>query len=67
MTEQHYPSGWNEERVKKLIAYYDALSDEEQVAEDEAAVSQQQGQTVITVPDTILPAIRQLLSGAENA
>ena len=67
MTQQHFPPGWDADRVKRLIAHYDNLSEEEQIAEDESAVSEQTGQTVITVPDTLLPAIRQLLAGAENA
>jgi hypothetical protein len=65
--EQHFPPGWDEDRVKRLIAHYDSLTEEEQVAEDEAAVGKQQGQTVITVPDTLLPAIRQLLGGERRA
>jgi hypothetical protein len=67
MTEQQFPPGWDKDRVKRLIEWYDSMTEEEQVAEDEAAVSEQQGQTVITVPDALLPAIRQLLAGAENA
>jgi hypothetical protein len=66
MSEQHYPPGWDEDRVKRLIAHYDSLSDEEQVAEDEAAVSEQEGQAVITVPVALLPAIRQLLAKASS-
>ena len=66
MTEQHFPPGWDEDRVKRLIAHYDATTEEEQVAEDEAAVGEQNGQTVITVPDALLPAIRQLLAATEN-
>ena len=54
----HFPPGWDEERVKRLIAHFDSMTEEEQVAEDEAAVSEQPGQTVITVPDSLLPAIR---------
>lgn len=67
MTLQHFPPGWDEDRVKRLIARYDSMTEEELVAEDEAAVSEQQGQTVITVPDALLPAIRHLLACAENA
>jgi hypothetical protein len=67
MNEQQFPPGWDEERVKRLIAHYDALSEEEQVAEDEAAVDEQTGQTVITVPESLLPAIRQLIAEANNA
>jgi hypothetical protein len=64
MNESRFPPGWDEERVKRLIAHYDALSEEEQVAEDEAAVDEPEGQTVITVPDKLLPAIRQLLAAS---
>ena len=66
MSEQRFPPGWDEERVKKLIAHCDSLTDEEQVAEDEAAMAEQKGQTVIAVPDTLLPAIRQMLAGTSN-
>ena len=37
------------------------------VAEDEAAAEDQGGQTVITVPDELLPAIRQLLARHKTA
>ena len=67
MNEQRYPPGWDEERVKRLIAHYESFTEEEQVAEDEAAVIEQEGQTVITVPVTLLPAIRRLLAGANRA
>lgn len=66
MNKQQFPPGWDEERVKKLIAHYESLSEEEQVAEDEAAVTEQKGQTVLTVPDTLLPAIRQMLAGVSS-
>jgi hypothetical protein len=62
MSESKYPSGWNAERVKRLIDQYESMSEEEQAAEDEAAVEEKQGQTVVTVPDELLPAIRQLLA-----
>lgn len=41
MSEHKFPTGWDEERVKRLIAHYDCLTEEEQVAEDEAALSEQ--------------------------
>jgi hypothetical protein len=40
MSEQRFPS-WNEDRVKRLIAHYRSLTEVEQVAEDEAAVTEQ--------------------------
>jgi hypothetical protein len=62
MNESRYPAGWDEQRVKRLIQHYENLTEEEQIAEDEAAVSESPGQTVITVPTSLLPAIRQLLA-----
>ena len=67
MSEPRFPAGWDAERVKRLIEYYESLSDDEQVAEDEAATAQQAGQTVITVPDELLPAIRRLLASHKSA
>jgi hypothetical protein len=67
MSDQRFPPGWDEERVKRLISHYDSLTEEEQVADDEAAVAEQKGQTVITVPETLLPAIRQLLADSSTS
>lgn len=57
MAEQRFPAGWDAERVKRLIDDYEALSEDEQVAEDETAADDGPGQTVVTVPDELLPAI----------
>ena len=32
-----FPPGWNSERVKRVLAHYESQSEEEAVAEDEAA------------------------------
>jgi hypothetical protein len=66
MSESRFPHGWDEDRVKRLIRHYDDLSEVEQVAEDEAAVSEREGQTVIAVPTVLLPAIRHLLAEYEQ-
>ena len=63
MSESRFPAGWDAERVKRLIDYYEGLSEDEQVADDEAAIAaERQGQAVITVPDELLPEIRRLLA-----
>ena len=67
MSESKFPSGWDADRVKRLIDYYEGLSEDEEVAEDEAAAGEHEGQTVITVPEELLPAIRQLLAGHKGA
>ena len=62
MTSQQFPAGWDEERVKKLIAEMDARTDDEWVAADESAATDAITQTVVTVPTTLLPEIRRLLA-----
>lgn len=37
MKQAKYPAGWNEDRVKRVLAHYEQQSDDEAVAEDEAA------------------------------
>lgn len=41
MKEQRFPKGWNEQRLKELIAELDARTDEEWLAADEAAAADQ--------------------------
>ena len=60
--QQHFPAGWDEERVKNLIADMDSRTDDEWVAADEAAATDEVAQTVVTVPTTLLPEIRRLLA-----
>jgi Ser/Thr protein kinase RdoA (MazF antagonist) len=37
MSEQKFPPGWDEARVKRLIDHYENMSEDELLAEDEAA------------------------------
>jgi len=67
MSESRYPNGWDAERVKRLIDAEEALSEDEQVAEDEAATADREGQVVIAVPEDLLPAIRGLLAAHKGA
>lgn len=67
MSAQDFPAGWDEERVKRIISHYDGLSEDELVVEDEKAAAEQTGQTVIAVPDDLLPAIRNLLASHKTA
>ena len=37
MNKQRFPAGWDEARVKRLIEHYENMTDDEIIAEDEAA------------------------------
>jgi hypothetical protein len=66
MKQSKFPPGWDEKRVKKVLAHYEAQSEEEAVAEDEA-VFETKGQTIIEVPTELIPAVRQLIAKHKTA
>ena len=61
-----FPPGWDESRVRRLIAACDSLTDDEWVAEDEAAADAPH-QATVTVPTELLPEIRRLLASHKTA
>ncbi len=61
MRQSEFPPGWDEERVRKLLAHYENQSEEEAVAEDEAAFEDPK-QTVMVIPNKLVPAVRELLA-----
>lgn len=61
MKQSDFPSGWDEERVRRVIAHYERQSEEEAVAEDEAAFESPTA-TFIEVPNELLPRIRELIA-----
>ena len=57
----NFPPGWNEERVQCVLQHYDSLSEDEAVAEDEGAF-EDATQTVMEIPNELVPAVRALLA-----
>jgi len=61
MRQPTFPPGWDEARVRKVLAHYEAQTEDEAVAEDESAM-EDSTQTVMEVPHELVPAIRELLA-----
>jgi hypothetical protein len=61
MKKTEFPSGWDEARVRNVIAHYEQQSEEEAVAEDEAAY-ESSTETFVEVPNELLPAVRELIA-----
>ena len=61
MKQSKFPKGWNAERVKRVLDHYENQTEDEAVAEDEAAW-EDRSQTFIEVPNELVPAVRQLLA-----
>ncbi len=58
---EHFPPGWNEERVARVLSHYESQTDEEALAEDEAAFKGKK-RTVLEVPVELVPVIREVLA-----
>ena len=61
MKEPTYPDGWDAERVRRVLEHYEAQSDEEAVAEDEAAF-ETTTHTAMEVPVDLVPVVRELIA-----
>jgi hypothetical protein len=64
--QSRFPEGWNESRVKRVLEHYESQSEDEAVAEDEAAF-EQRDQTVMEVPSDLVPIVRELIAKHRKA
>ena len=56
-----FPKGWDEARVRDVIEHYESQTEDEAVAEDEAAF-EDTSHTVMVIPNDLVPAVRAILS-----
>ena len=61
MRQSRFPKGWDEDRVRQVLAHYESQSEEEAIAEDEAAW-EDSGQTFMEIPNDLVPTVRELLA-----
>jgi hypothetical protein len=61
MNEAKYPPGWDEHRVRDVVAHYESQTEEEALAEDEAAF-EDSSQTFVEIPNDLLPEVRELIA-----
>jgi hypothetical protein len=61
MKQNRFPQGWDEDRVRGVLDHYENQTDEEAIAEDEAAF-ESRTETVMTVPTDLVPAVRELIA-----
>lgn len=61
MKHANFPPGWDEERVRRVLEHYENQSDEEALAEDEAAY-ESTTHTAMEVPVDLVPQVRELLA-----
>ena len=66
MKQSKFPPGWDKKRVQKVLAHYESQTEEEALAEDEAAV-EAVDQTVMDIPTKLVPKVRELIAKHEIA
>jgi len=65
MSTSNFPPGWDEARVREVLAQYENQTDEEQFAEIEAAL-ESEGTTLMAVPTGLVVEVRALLARAQE-
>jgi hypothetical protein len=63
---QQLPTGWDEQRIQRIIAHYENQSEDEAVAEDEAAFSRE-GYATVQVPQGVLHEVLLLIQKYEDS
>jgi hypothetical protein len=66
MIEQKFPPGWDESRVREVLAHYEGQTEDEQFAEIEAA-HEAEGMTLMAIPTELVPEVRALLAREPSA
>jgi len=61
MNQSKFPPNWDEERVQEVLAHYESQSDEESVAEDEAAY-EEPSHTYMEIPNDLVSIVRELIA-----
>lgn len=64
MSTQNFPPGWDETRIREVIAHYENQTEDEQFAEIEAGL-EAKDVTLMAVPSALVPEVRALLARTE--
>lgn len=65
-TQQNFPPGWDEERIRSVLEHYESQTEDEQFAEIEAAL-EADSTTLVAVPTELVPEVRALLARKHSA
>jgi hypothetical protein len=60
MKLNRFPADWDEARVRRVLEHYEQQTEDEAVAEDEAAF-RSRSQTVVLVPKGLVPEVTRLI------
>ncbi|MBY0527018.1 MAG: hypothetical protein K2R98_26730 [Gemmataceae bacterium] len=63
---QKLPAGWDDARIRDVVAHYEGQTEDEQAAEIEAALGAE-GVTMVAVPVELADEVRALIASRRSA
>jgi hypothetical protein len=60
MSQGRFPTGWSEDKARRLLTHYEEQSEEDALLEDEAGI--EPSETVMSVPYDLVPKVRELIA-----
>ena len=60
MSETKLPMGWDDAKLRRVLAHYEGQTEDDALIEDEAGV--QSAETVMAVPYELVPEVRELIA-----
>lgn len=64
MSQNKFPVGWDDEKVRRVLAPYEEQSDEDALVDDEAGI--EPFETVMDIPHDLVPKVRELIAKHQN-
>ncbi len=61
MTQNQFPQGWDQKRVKQVIAHYEGQTEDEALMEDESAL-ENPDETIMVIPTGLVETVRELIA-----
>ena len=65
MKQNKFPAGWDEGRVESVLEHYEQQTEDDAVAEDEAAF-RKRDQTVVLIPKRLVPEVTGLIEARQS-
>ncbi|HXB72284.1 MAG TPA: hypothetical protein VNY05_28860 [Candidatus Acidoferrales bacterium] len=64
MSQDKFPDGWDEDKVRRVLTHYAEQTEGEAVEEDEAGV--ESSETVMSVPHDLVPMVREMIAKRQS-
>lgn len=66
MSNQRFPPGWDEERVRRVLDHYESQTEDEEFARIEATL-EADNITMMAIPTELVPDVQALLARTRSA